>query len=151
MPKKSKLYAVLAVIWGLFIFGNSLQSGETSTRMSDMVVARLPEELSFLGLKALMILVRKSAHFCEYAVLSVLTGLSFLHAGALRLKNAGNILFPCLLWAVADEFLQTFVEGRTGLVRDVVIDFGGILTGCALLAAGRQAVSEVRRRKANKG
>ncbi len=147
MPKKSKLFAVLAVVWGLFIFGNSLQNGEASAKMSDMIVFRLLKQLSFLKLDVLTVLVRKSAHFCEYAVLSVLTGLSFLHAGALRLKNAGNLLFPCLLWAVADEFLQTFVEGRAGLVRDVVIDFGGILTGCALLTA----VSGLRRRRAARG
>jgi len=147
MPKKSKLFAVLALIWGLVIFGNSLQNGEASAKMSDMVVFRLLKQLSFLKPDVLAVLVRKSAHFCEYAVLSVLTGLSFLHAGALRLKNAGNILFPCLLWAVADEFLQTFIEGRAGLVRDVVIDFSGVLTGCAFLAA----VSELRRRRAAKG
>ena len=134
MAKKSKLFAVLALCWGLFIFLNSLQNGTTSTQMSDAVVFRLPGFLSFLDVDALTVLVRKTAHFSEYALLGGLASLAFHHSGGLRWGNLGNLLFPCLLWAVLDEFIQTFVEGRTGLVADVLIDFGGIAAGCAVVA-----------------
>lgn len=110
-----------------------MQTGETSTKLSDAVVFRLPDWLAWLDLHTLTVLVRKSAHFCEYALLALLVCLAFYYGGQLLWRNAGNILCPCLLWAVSDEFLQTFIEGRTGLVQDVLIDFGGILTGCLVL------------------
>ncbi len=130
MTRKSKILLALAALWGIFIFCNSLQNGETSTQLSDAVVFRLPRWLDWVDVHTLTVIVRKSAHFCEYAVLSLLSSFVFHCSGKFRWSNIGNILFPCLLWAVADEFLQTFVEGRTGLVGDVVIDFAGVLTGC---------------------
>ena len=30
---------------------------------------------------------------------------------------------------VVDEFIQLFIEGRGGEVKDIIIDFSGILTG----------------------
>ena len=134
MTKRSKVFLALAVGWGLFIFANSLLPGGASTGLSDAVAERLPG--GFLGLDwhGLTVLVRKSAHFLEYALLGGLAAAVFHSSAALRWKNVGNLLFPCLAWAVADEFLQTFVEGRTGLVRDVAIDFGGVLVGCCAVA-----------------
>lgn len=147
VTKKSSVCVILAVLWGLFIFANSLQNGETSTKLSDAVVFRLPGWLEWLDLHTLTVLVRKSAHFCEYAVLAALLCLAFYYSGALLMRNMGNLLFPCLLWAVLDEFLQTFVEGRTGLVSDVLIDFCGIVTGCLVLLAWLWVYKRVRRRK----
>ena len=43
----------------------------------------------------------------------------------------GDALFFALLCAVADEFLQSFT-GRTSSVRDVLIDFGGAVSGLLL-------------------
>ena len=134
MTKKSKIFLGAALLWGLFIFLNSMLPGDTSTKMSDAVVYRLPGWLSFLDVHTLTVFVRKSAHFCEYALLGSLWALTFHFSGGFRPRNLGNVLFPCLFWAVADEFLQTFIEDRTGLVQDVVIDLGGILTGVLLTA-----------------
>lgn len=129
MTKRSKLLLTLTVAWGLFIFCNSLLPGEQSTGMSDAVVDHLPDLLERIDLQSLTRLVRKTAHFFEYALLGGLTAAVFWQSGWLKLRNAGNLLCPCLLWAVVDEFLQTFVEGRAGLVGDVLIDLGGILVG----------------------
>lgn len=147
MTKKSKILLALAVVWGLFILANSLLPGGASSDLSDAVADRLPKDFLGLGWRGLTILVRKSAHFLEYALLGGLTAAAFRGSHALLWKNVGNILFPCLAWAVADEFLQTFVPGRTGLVRDVALDFCGILAGCCVVALwGRFAD----RRKAQK-
>jgi VanZ family protein len=39
------------------------------------------------------------------------------------------ILFIGLFVAVSDEFFQLFVNGRAGLVQDVVLDFVGFVFG----------------------
>ena len=57
MSKKSGIFALAALLWGLFIFFNSLQTGEVSTQMSDAVVFRLPDWLRWIDLDTLIMLV----------------------------------------------------------------------------------------------
>lgn len=65
--------------------------------------------------------LRKAAHMAEYAVLFAL----------LRRAQVGrsSAFIGCVLYAVTDEWHQTFVPGRVGAVSDVVIDAAGALTG----------------------
>ena len=51
----------------------------------------------------------------------------------LTLHTALHGVFLGLLVAVADETLQLFVDGRGSSVRDVVIDFCGVLGGSVIL------------------
>ena len=77
--------------------------------------------------------VRKSAHFCEYAVLGMLTWGSFCSVRAVFGEKGRKIeLFAwvwCICYAATDEFHQLFVPGRYGMVRDVILDSLGALTG----------------------
>ena len=95
--------------------------------------------------------VRKSAHFCEYAVLGMLTWGSFrvLFSGGVEGKKKhlakdylkgrkeywrihklnGLAWLWCICYAATDEFHQLFVPGRYGMVKDVVLDSLGALTG----------------------
>ncbi len=79
--------------------------------------------------------VRKAAHFSIYAALGFFLMLS---AGAFYLENKRQIkrdvgmafsLGVSLVYAASDEIHQLFVEGRSGSVRDVCIDFCGALVG----------------------
>ena len=128
---------VLTAVFVVFIFANSLQNGDASSGMSGRVVGLLQELADSLALpwKISEHLVRKTAHFLEYS------GLGILLAGTLRAFTARMSpsvfapLFVGLLVPVADEFLQTFVPGRSGMVRDVALDFSGVLFGFWLTAA----------------
>ena len=73
--------------------------------------------------------IRKNAHAFMYMVLAFLVSSLFFVYNK-RGKNAiVYILFICLFYAVTDEFHQSFVPGRTSLVSDVLVDFGGALIG----------------------
>ena len=79
-------------------------------------------------------IVRKIAHFFEFALLGTFLFL-FLH-GLLRLlrRRRPPWLFAVAwligaLYACTDELHQTFVDGRAGEWRDVLIDSGGVLFG----------------------
>ena len=73
--------------------------------------------------------IRKNAHGFMYMILAFLVS-SVLFIFNKRGKDAiVYILFICLFYAVTDEFHQSFVSGRTSLVSDVLIDFGGALIG----------------------
>lgn len=82
---------------------------------------------------SLQFLARKSAHFSIYMILGVLSFLAVISYEkllfAMRLTTSGGI---CLLYAASDEFHQLFVPGRSGEVRDVMIDFSGAALGIAL-------------------
>ncbi len=85
----------------------------------------------------LMLVVRKLAHFGEYFALTVLWW------WALKTRiGSQRALLPAMAiaigYAMTDEFHQTFVSGRTGTPRDVLIDSAGVLTAAWLIARARR-------------
>ena len=92
-------------------------------------------------------LVRKSAHFIEYAILSAL----WFRALRLGLPSLWQIrwaligLVISLSVAVFDELHQSFVPSRTSSPRDVLLDFCGALFAQLLIWYAlhrRQAAAE---------
>jgi VanZ family protein len=81
------------------------------------------------GLGTWDLVLRKIAHFCEYAVL-----------GALLLRALGRqapAVAAGIAYAATDELHQHFVRGRHAALRDVAIDAAGVLTGVLLLESRR--------------
>ena len=73
---------------------------------------------------AIDLLVKKGGHAIGYALL----GLSYFFALPGRLSipyRAVMALLMAVLFSLSDEFHQSFVDGRTSTVRDVLIDTGG--------------------------
>ena len=110
------LFTLFAAGTVVFIFSNSMQSGAASGLRSAAVTEWLNGGLARVGVgwRFSERLVRKLGHFSEYALLGFWLMLS-LRAGVL------------------DEGIQMFADGRGSDVRDVVIDFSGVVFG--LLAA----------------
>ena len=101
-----------------------MKPAEQSSQESDAVLALVQRVLPSAG----VYFVRKAAHFAEYFVLGALVG------GCCALRWRPVLLWPllgCAGVAALDEFLQTFYEGRSGELRDVLLDSLGAL--CALL------------------
>ena len=74
-------------------------------------------------------ILRKCAHFGEYALLGVFT------AAALRTGTRFSwpaALLPGTFAALCDETIQLFVPGRSGQITDVWLDTAGYLTGALL-------------------
>ncbi len=87
----------------------------------------------FGGLRDLII--KKGGHLLFYALLgaALLHGLSAEQAPSRPRALAALLL--ALLYAVSDEFHQTFVPGREGRWQDVVIDTVGATFGLIVYAA----------------
>lgn len=81
--------------------------------------------------KKLNVFVRKSGHFIEYLVLSIILSIIMIRIEEDNISGIINVLFICLLVAVFDEYYQSFT-GRTSKVGDVLIDFGGGILGVFL-------------------
>lgn len=126
------LWSAGSVLLVVLIFLNSMDNGETSGGKSLAVLEWFNSLMKSLHLPVTLseYFVRKSAHFLEYALLgAVLTMTLGAYAGRLR---GGLLSWPLLLGlltAVCDEFLQTFIPARSGMVQDVLLDFSGVLTG----------------------
>lgn len=105
----------------------------------------MPEEKQIERVESVQNIFRKGAHFSIYALLGFLicllitVGYSF---------GRGFIFSPVFagLYAVSDELHQHFVEGRTGKLGDVVIDFFGAVCGALLAAAITALIAKMRSR-----
>ena len=80
--------------------------------------------------------IRKCAHASVYVVLSILV-LNFLLALHSNLEKKYVLvffmtIFICFLFALTDEYHQTFVYGRTGQFSDVLIDTSGALIATSI-------------------
>ena len=82
------------------------------------------------GLGTLDFILRKLAHMTEYALLTALWAWALQPVTRLNLAIAATI---AVLYAISDEYHQTFVTGRSGTVTDVLIDSVGVGVAIALL------------------
>jgi len=95
-------------------------------------------------------IVRKGAHFSEYAVLACALAFHLLILGK---KDQLLLLIPIVLaafYASTDEYHQTFVAGRSGQVMDVLIDSSGAVVGATLFMLVKQRAAKRHIKKLNK-
>ncbi len=123
-------------------------SSETSSGFSKFLACILYSDFdTFSEIKQTEILdgcqfiVRKVAHFSIYGLLGILT---FIACYFSKIKISPII---CLLYAVSDEVHQHFVKGRSCELRDIIIDFGGSLTGIIGMTIIFFIVSKIKQRK----
>lgn len=159
--RKAALAWLAAAVWMAVIFFLSAQdaerSGNTSGNIVRWVVGLLYWDLETLSvgeqmriLETWSVIIRKGAHFTEYAVLS---GLVANGLGCSGLKNAKRWLFSvavCMVYAVTDELHQYFVPGRACRLLDVGIDTCGAAFGAALFAAMEKLYLKYRKKKEKK-
>lgn len=140
------IFSILSLAWMGVIFFFSAQSGESSDSQSgfvvDIIKAVLPFNISDEGIDTLSFLVRKLAHFTEYAILGIFY-IQTLIAGDKRERELRWLIISalmCFIYAVTDEFHQSFTDGRSPAVMDVFIDTAGGLSGAAICVAVRNIV-----------
>ena len=76
--------------------------------------------------------IRKFAHFAEYAVLGLLAFRAFVRSRFQNRPFVASILFALVI-AVIDETTQSFNAERTGSAGDVLIDVFGACCAIAVL------------------
>ena len=136
--KRKWIWALLLVANLAFIWGNSLLDGSQSGSMSGGILAWIN---SFLGLdeagaEILHHLIRKTAHFTEFACLGMLLtwGCGMAQLNGVSLYTLP--LFGSLTAACIDETIQIYVAGRGSSLLDVWTDAAGALTGMMFLLIG---------------
>ena len=126
---------ILIALWMLVIFLMSSEVAGTSSARSDEIVRTIQS----IGVSApadlLTFLVRKAAHISAYFILGILI-FNLLKEYNLGVKKMIFISIAiAMLYACSDEIHQMFVPGRSGEVRDVLIDAAGAAVGVVVYAA----------------
>jgi VanZ family protein len=135
-------YWLPLLIWVCVIFLGSTDalSAEHTSRFIVPFLLWLKPGMSPDRIFFILIVMRKSAHVGEYAILALLLWRALRSSATLRPKTSmlfGVVLFGCAVFAASDEFHQSFVKSRTASVRDVMLDVGGAVLGlliCVIFA-----------------
>lgn len=137
----------LTFLWMSLIFFFSSQDADESNVMSDGITYYVAGILNFIIVHQmhlaqtdltlnLSFIVRKIAHLTEYAILGMLV-LKMLTLG----NNSKKYHWFCTItfgffYAMTDEYHQLFVSGRSGQLRDVIIDTVGCMIGIIIIECG---------------
>ena len=134
------LFIILTVFVIGFIWWNSSQNGEESSGISQGVLYEIMQIFARIGISTDITehIIRKLAHFTEFTALGILLSIDTV----LFLKNMKQYvwipLFIGLLVALIDETIQLFPIGRSSSVKDVWLDFSGVIFGTILLLVLKQ-------------
>ncbi|MCD8377066.1 MAG: VanZ family protein [Oscillospiraceae bacterium] len=150
-PRRRRLAALNGVLLAAllcFIWGNSMLGREQSSQESAAVLELVEPVLEMAVGQGNVTehLVRKLAHFTEFAALGAL-GVSLLALlGAGRGRRLAYALPFGLVCAAMDEGIQIFSD-RGNQISDVALDFSGCLTGALLMWLLVLAAGRLRRRR----
>ena len=124
------------VLWAALIFVGStsvLSASHTSALLR--VFLWIFPQASEASLGTIHFLLRKAGHFTEYAILALLAARALRSSTRELLRTRwfwASLLFV-VVYALGDEFHQSFVPSRTASIYDSMIDTFGGLTALALL------------------
>src|SRR5215203_1719952 len=133
------------VAWACFVLfaSSSNFSASNTSRIIRPLLLWLFPDISEASLASVHFLVRKAAHFSEYAVLALLAARAFRTSHSEKLRRrwwpAAFALVACV--ALVDEYHQSFLPSRTGTIYDSLLDMSGAaaaLTCAALWLARRR-------------
>ena len=118
--------------WLVFIFfasSDNFNAGNTSRIIGPLILwlfpSTSPETLAIVHSS-----VRKLAHFTEYAILGFLAARAFRTSPHPAINRRWFLICIALVvvYALLDEYHQSFVPSRTASIHDSVIDMAGGLT-----------------------
>lgn len=138
---KKIIYKILIITWMIIIFMFSNQPADESTKLSDGFISTtigniykifdndVTEEKLTQIKEKYTTPVRKTAHFTIYLILGTLTILLLKEYDIENRKRIILAILICLLYATSDEIHQLFIPGRSGELKDVLIDTSGSALG----------------------
>lgn len=143
--KKQTILRIISIIfvlaWMVTVFMLSHQIAEDSSKTSSnfiTVIIKLfnkdigQEQLETIMLKVETI-VRKLAHFVLYTLGGMLITIMFINFKEYITKTKIASFLLGATYAITDEIHQLFIPGRSGEIRDVLIDSTGVLLGVFII------------------
>lgn len=158
---KLKIFRVFSIIilatFMLLIYNLSAEtaaeSSKTSGGFSKMLLSLIYPDFDILSaekqlelISGISFFIRKTAHFTLYGMIGFWAQMSVISYR--KISFLARNLIACaiaLAYAAFDEWHQTFVNGRSGELRDIFIDFLGALTFICLSAVVMRCIKRIYR------
>ena len=152
------LYGIAIICWMLVIFSFSGRNSVESTQDSRGLISNTVEVCANFAYKLgitkekpsesditsivrkLDHPIRKMAHGTVYFVLALLIMLALDTNTDNYWRNAGIAVLCCFIYAMTDEFHQTFIPGRSGEFKDCLIDTSGAVMACCIYGIGVEMI-----------
>jgi VanZ family protein len=141
----------------IFVGSTDIMSAEQTSRFVVPFLRWFKPDISIETVVFIHFLIRKLGHLTEYAILAMLLWRGVDRGMNLRMKMSILFLLAWLaaaIFAVTDEFHQSFVPSRTASPIDMMIDICGAMIGliiCMMFAAqGRSRALNQEPRKPQK-
>lgn len=115
----------------------SQQPASVSSGQSGVFVEQLHYIAPSIDQQLLTFLVRKGAHIFAYFVLGILMFNTLWRVDLSKFKFnylVGLSIIVCALYAASDEFHQLFINGRSGEIRDIIIDSCAATVGVFIIS-----------------
>lgn len=128
---------IIVIFWMVVIFKFSAQVAKDSNQLSKgvtVVVVQVIEKVTpnrQLNPQTMNHIIRKNAHFSIYLILGVLILHALKRTRIETWRSAKIAFFCCLMYAIVDEMHQILIPGRSGQIKDVLIDMAGASVGIA--------------------
>lgn len=127
---------VLFMIGAMYYASTDVFSGDNTRSIIERIVLWLRPHTGIQGLTKINYIVRKMAHFAEYAVLAGLLFRAFRADSIMRwrVRWAACSFALAASWALLDELHQSFTRTRGGSVYDSMLDSSGALFMLVMIA-----------------
>lgn len=126
------------VIWAALIFlgSSNVLSGSNTSMFIVRPLHWMFPQASDVTLETLHLLLRKAGHFTEYAILAFFAARAFRTSSSELLRQRWFLisLVLVILYALSDEFHQSFVPSRGASIFDSMIDSVGGLAALIVVA-----------------
>ncbi len=147
--RKRGLWRLALVLYLCVVYGHSMMPAHVSSGESGAVLEFLQKLMDLIGLNREMLtehIVRKAAHFTEYAGVGILLWGGGFHSAERvetpprirsaervetppRVRSAERVALAVIVIPFVDETIQLFVAGRSGQISDVWLDMAGVAVG----------------------
>src|SRR5262249_14487013 len=120
------------IIWmsAIFFFSTDVFSGENTGSLLWKVITFIYAGITHELFDSIHFYIRKAGHFTLYPILALLAFRAFRSGEGARWRRrwALSSFLVVFLYALLDEYHQTFTRHRTGSIYDSLIDASGAVT-----------------------
>lgn len=148
IERRQKVWLILLILYIGVIYSRSMKPAVQSSQESGAVLEMAIEILDHAGIQSGWLtehIVRKTAHFAEYAGMGVLLYVNLAGLGTRCEKWLAGIL-AVIAVPLIDETIQLFSAGRAAMVQDVWLDVSGAAAGLAIAGIAAVLWQRIRRK-----
>ena len=158
---KVKVIRFILVLLSILTFGmifnfsnqDSEKSGSTSQKVTEAItkdvksIQKLNKNEKAKVIDKIEDVIRKIAHFSIYSLVGILL-MALL--STYNISENNKIFYTIIIgmiYAMSDEFHQSFIPGRSGQVSDVFLDTLGVSVGCLFILLIIKIVNKLKKNK----